>query len=65
MFVPIDDPWLMLCGLPADFRRYSNELSSLVNDIRDFGCSDRRAAKQPGKPSPKMQIKVYINVYTI
>lgn len=43
---------LILCGLPADLRRYSRELSSLVKDIRDFGCKDKRAAKHPGNPSP-------------
>lgn len=46
-----EDP-LILCGLPADLRRYSRELSSLVKDMRDFGCNDKRAAKQPGNPSP-------------
>lgn len=48
----VDAPLPTVWDEPADLRRYSSVLSSLASEMRDFGCSDRRAVRQPGNPSP-------------
>lgn len=52
-------------GLPADFRRYSFGVSSLVSETRCcFGCNDKRAnVEHPPYPSPGNDGKTWISFY--